>query len=188
MKSIILQTFTYFQILHCIVTIPDSSGRSYGDWYWVSIEPIRSFLVSHGSWPDSETPWLHDVKIPTYPTDTFILSQKTGRSVIEAEWADRAELVLGKFGQCLTGQNRKKTEHVRAGQGRMRTGEAAFLDFSHILVYCTRVSALSICPIVRLLFFLINLLSLKRDSSYFNKFWELFLSYCSQFLSLRLWM
>ena len=41
--------------------------------------------------------------------DIFILSQKTKISVLEAEWAGRANLVLSGFGQCLTGQNRTKT-------------------------------------------------------------------------------
>ena len=54
------------------------------------------------------------------------------------------QLVIGGFGQCLTGQNRTKT-----GPGRMMTEETAFLGFSpsDILVNRTRVAALSLCPI-----------------------------------------
>ena len=69
-----------------------SSGRSYAELYCASIEPIRSFLVSHGSRRDSETSWLLDVRTTTNPTDTFILCQKTEIYVLEAEWAGRARL------------------------------------------------------------------------------------------------
>ena len=61
----------------------------------------------------------------------------------------RGEVVVCGFGQCLTEQNRTKIGQGRAGQGRMRSGEAAFLGFSpfDILVDRTRVSALPICLI-----------------------------------------
>ena len=68
------------------------------------------------------------------------------------------ELVVRRFGECLTGQNRTETGQGRAGHGRMRTGKTAFLGFSlsNILVYCTGVSALPICPISQRTFFLPN--------------------------------
>ena len=68
-------------------------------------------------------------------TYTFILSKKTKRSVLEAEWLKQAGCL--RICQYLTGQNRTKTGQGRAGQGSMTTGEAAFLYFSpsYILVY-----------------------------------------------------
>ena len=66
---------------------------------------------------------------------TFILSQKTKRSVLEAEWLSRAGRL--QICQYLTGQKRTKTGQGRAGQGSMTTLDAAFLYFSpsYILVY-----------------------------------------------------
>ena len=58
------------------------------------IGPIRSFLAGHGLRCDSETSWLLDVRTLTNLTDTFILSQKTKRSDLEAEWAGQAKLLL----------------------------------------------------------------------------------------------
>ena len=92
--------------------------------------------------------WLLDVRTLTNLTNTLILSQKTKISVLEAELAGRAKLVVCGFGQCLTGQNRTKTGHDRAGQGMMRTDEAALLGLipSDIFVHRTTVSAVLICP------------------------------------------
>ena len=55
-------------------------------WHCASIEPIRSFLASHGSRHDSKTSWLLDFRTPPNLTDTNISSQKRKRSVLEEEW------------------------------------------------------------------------------------------------------
>ena len=140
-----------------------SSGRSYAERYCALIEPIRRFVVSHGSRRDSEMSWLLDVRTPTNSTDTFISSQATKRSVLEAEWACRAELVLWRICPVFdrTEQDNDRTGQGREGQGSMRTGEAAFLGFnpSDILVDRTRVSALPICPIIAHTFVWLNFLA-----------------------------
>ena len=60
----------------------------------------------------------------------------------------QGELVVRWFGESLTGQNRTEKGQGTAGHGRMRTGQAAVLEFSpsDILVDHTTVSALPICP------------------------------------------
>ena len=124
-------------------------------------QPIRNFLASHYSRRDSESSRLLDVRVSTKPTDTFILSQKTKSSVPPMP--------------CLTGQNRTKRGQGRTGRCRMMTGEAAFLGFSSsdILVDCSRVSAMSICPISQRTFVWLNLSALKK---YF-KFTMIFLKF-----------
>ena len=59
-----------------------------------------------------------------------MLSQKTKRYVLEAEWAGRIQLIICVFGQCSTGQNRTKPGQGRVGQSRMMTGEAVFLGLN----------------------------------------------------------
>ena len=77
------------------------------------------------------------------------MSQKTKSSVPPRRGTRQRELVVGRFVECLIGQNRTKTGQGNAGRFRMISGEAALLSFSpfDILVYCTRVSAMPICSI-----------------------------------------
>ena len=132
MQSIIWQTIIFFRMVHCGTTCSSAwtSERSYADWYCASIEPFRSFLVSHYSRRDSEMWRIH--------------SQKTKNSVPPKPWERPRRAGCLTVAEWLTGRNRTKT-----GQCRMMTGEAAFLGFSlsDILVNHTGISAMPICPI-----------------------------------------
>ena len=98
---------------YCIVPTTEISGLLYADWYCASIEPIRSFLTGQGSRHDSETSWLLDVRTKNNMMDTFILSQKTKRSVLEAKW-DRPS---------RTGHLRIRPVFERTEQGTDRAGQ-----------------------------------------------------------------
>ena len=135
-----------------------SLGYFFANSYCASIEPIRRVLACYGSRRDSETSWLLDARTPTNLTDTLILSQKTKRG---AEWdrSSRAGCL-----QIWPGQNRTKTGQGRAGQGRLRSGKAAFISFRpfDIFVDCTRVSAMPIFPISQHTFVWITFLTSKK--------------------------
>ena len=138
MQLIIWQTMIMFRIVRCGTTC--SSGRSYADWYCASIEPFRSFLVSHYSRRDSEMWRIH--------------SQKTKNSVPPKPWERPRRAGCLTVAEWLTGRNRTKT-----GQCRMMTGEAAFLGFSlsDILVDHTGISAMPIYPISQCTFVWLNI-------------------------------
>ena len=89
-----------FRTLYCILICP-------------LIEPIRSFQASHSSRRDSETSWLLEVRTPTNLSDTFIFSQKTWRSVLEAEWVGRVKLFFLRIPQMF---DRTEQYKDRTGQ------------------------------------------------------------------------
>ena len=70
----------------------------------------------------------------------------------------------------------------------MMTGEAAFLGFSpsDILIECTGVSEMPICPISQRTFVWPNFLALKKFFKFSMNFLNFFPSYLSKFLSLRI--
>ena len=177
MQSIIWQTIIFFRIVHCGTTCSSAwtSERSYADWYSASIEPFRSFLVSHYSRRDSEMWRIHSSRHRRQRTLCH-LSRGT----------DRGELVASRFGECLTGQNKTKKWQGRAGLCRIMTGEAAFLGFSpsDILVGRTRVSAMSISPI-RQGTFSWPIFLLKNNSSSFQ--WSFITFFHHIFLNFFLW-
>ena len=69
-------------------------------------------MASHGSRCDSETYWLLGVRTPTNPTETFISSKKTKRSVLEAVPSQAGHL------QIWTVFDRTERDKDRTGQGR----------------------------------------------------------------------
>ena len=168
MEFIIWQTITCFHIVNCA-----------NDWQF------RTFLCKMILGID----WAHQKQDGFLTLESPLIRRI--HSSCQKRWRaqchlSRGELVVWLFGECLTGQNWTKTGQGRVGWCRMMTGEAAFLGFSpsDILVDCTRVSAMPICPnsqrtfvwlcFLALIFFQRFLMNFK------NFFYQLFLNFFSQ--------
>ena len=93
--------------------------------------------MSHGSRRDSETFWLLDVRTPLIQRihssrrkrQRDLCLKQSGRQV-------RAKLVVYRFGQCLTGQNRTKTGQDRAGQDKAESGQERLLSSALFPLVC----------------------------------------------------